>query len=599
MIIPDARSFDPILGALMHTGERALDAVRDCPPGLIVAADIETPGLDDPFTIKCVTFAWRDPRDGQLHSVLLDPARRVLDAKATREMHDKAQTLVFHNSSFDVPGLVLADLLALEDIPKIQDTIIYARMAFPDTLEKKGLEALTSRMLGIHQFEGGLAAAIKAFGYRSKQAWFREADINLPTYRVGAMADTICTLRLLPELFDATVKHLLDHPFSERGLTDEAACHEVMAREQRVNHVMLRRNAVGINVDREYLDRYSEKVEGEVLRAEHVLRQVGVDPGSGAQMVEYLNQAGELPDNWPRTKTGKLSFAKDNLAGLEHPLADAYREVAHATKILGYLNSVAARSRVTGRLHGQTNILGASTTGRMSYVEPALQQFPEEARPILVDDGQGFTSIDWSQIEPVTMANMAGDLEFLAPFEAGADLYEPIQRAAGIDRKTAKVVLLATMYGQGDGGLASSINKTLDAALQIKRQMFAAMPESAKFMGRISAIAGQYGMVPTADGRILTVPMFKGEYAAYKAVNYLCQGTAYSILSDSIDRCRAAGLADHIQLALHDELVVDSAVAEDVREIMMKPPEFMTRWCGREPIFRTDLADMGHAWASV
>jgi DNA polymerase-1 len=32
---------------------------------------------------------------------------------------------------------------------------------------------------------------------------------------------------------------------------------------------------------------------------------------------------------------------------------------------------------------------------------------------------------------------------------------------------------------------------------------------------------------------------------------------------------------------------------------MMKPPEFMTRWCGREPIFRTDLADMGHAWASV
>src|SRR5690606_13295138 len=188
---------------------------------------------------------------------------------------------------------------------------------------------------------------------------------------------------------------------------------------------------------------------------------------------------------------------------------------------------------------------------------------------------------------------------FLAPFEAGADLYEPIQRAAGIDRKTAKVVLLATMYGQGQTKLARTINQTPEAAAQIKRQMPAAMPESAKLMGKISQIAATYGIVITLSGRILTIPQFDGEYAAYKGVNYTGQGSAYDILAETIIEAERRGLGEHIQLAMHDELVVDTPVAAEIEDIMRTPPQALIRWAERVPVLRTDRADLGHTWLAV
>jgi len=45
--------------------------------------------------------------------------------------------------------------------------------------------------------------------------------------------------------------------------------------------------------------------------------------------------------------------------------------------------------------------------------------------------------------------------------------------------------------------------------------------------------------------------------------------------------------------------VVDTTVAAEVREIMLTPPPFLIQWAERTPVFRTDRADMGHAWAKV
>ncbi len=87
---------------------------------------------------------------------------------------------------------------------------------------------------------------------------------------------------------------------------------------------------------------------------------------------------------------------------------------------------------------------------------------------------------------------------------------------------------------------------------------------------------------------------------AYKAVNYFCQGSAYSVLADTIIRMEAAGLGDSIHLALHDELVVDTEAAEAVAEIMRTPPEFLLKWTGgRVPVFKTDANDMGRTWLYV
>lgn len=600
-MIPDTMDFDPMLGSDMAMGEEARKAVYDARqvlPMMTVAVDIETPGLDDPFTIKCMTASWTSGSDDQLMTVLLDPMRNPDDFGPARRIIEQAATLVLHNAAFDVPGLVLAELMTVAEIDKVVDTLVYARMARPDQLDAKGLEACAKRYLGMHDMTG-LTDSIKAAGFRSKEQWFREADIDMPAYRLGAMSDTAVTLRIYEHVRNDVVRQLTDHPFETYGLTERSEALVLSEREQTVNRVMMRRSARGLAVDAAYFDSYRESVEAEVDRASLVMHSHGLEPGKGEQMVKLLDSMGELPADWPRTKTGKLSFAKGYLESLDHPLADAHREIAHASKVIGYLDAVNSRSRVTGRLHPQVGVLAASTTGRMSYNDPALQQFPAEARPIITDDGQGLTSIDWSQIEPVTMALMAGDTQFLMPFEAGSDLYEPIQRAAGIDRKTAKVVLLATMYGQGDNGLAATIKQSVDAAMQIKRQMLAAMPESAKFMGRIGQVAAQYGKVITISGRVLDIPNNRGEFMAFKGTNYTIQGSAYDVLAETIATCEKHGLGDHIQLAMHDELVVDTEAAPAIREIMQRPPARLTFWAKREMTLRTDMQDMGHSWASV
>lgn len=597
MLIPDRNDYDPLLGAWFATGSCARDVVQELREQP-VAVDTETPSVQDPFTIKCFTAAWERP-DGSVQTILLDPLRRPDDMHAARQVIARASSLILHNSSFDIPGIVAAGMMTLDQIAKVQDTLIHARLALPDTMERKGLGALCVRYLGLAEMADGMGRAFKAAGYKSTAEGFAKMDIDAPIYRFGAMADTVATLRLLGPIIDAAVDQLTDHPFEKYGHADRASAMEVIEREQLVNRVMLRRSVRGLAVDVEYLDRYRERVEGESLRAEAVLNGAGIRPGNGNDLMAAIDAAGDLPAGWPRTPTGRLKADKASLAGLAHPLADAHREVAHSSKVLGYLEKVAARSRVTGRLHPQVGVLGASATGRMAYSEPELQQFPAEARGIITDDGQGLTSVDWAQIEPVTLANMAHDVEFLAPFEAGEDLYEPIQRAAGVGRKVAKVVLLATMYGQGEAKLAATIGRTPEAAQQIKRQMLAAMPGCAAFMGRIGQVAESFGKVITVSGRILTIPEFNGKRSTHKGVNYVVQGSALDILHETIVACEKAGLGDHLQLAMHDELVVDTEVAGEVERIMQTPPAALVRWAERTPVLRTDRADMGHSWKSV
>lgn len=603
--VPDRTWYDPELDVYMHTGDDARILARMMPPGH-VAMDIETPGLDDAFTINCVTASWDD--HGQTHCVLLDPARRGDDHQMVELIQQRASMLIFHNAPFDVPALFEAGLISLHTIGKIVDTLVLARFGFPDVMQRKTLAALAKAHLGMDDNADGMKLAMRAAGYRTIDEGYRRMDIDSPIYRQGAMLDTLATLRLQPILREHAWAWTLDHPFSDHGATTHGDAEAILERQEQVHRVMLRRTAVGLAVDREYLTTYAEQIDQQRLLATAELAVHGLEGGSGkgAALVQYLFDQGELPDGWPRTRTRKLSATKADLARLSHPLADAQRMLANSDKIMGYLEKVYRQAQVTGRCHPQVGVLGASATGRMSYSSPEMQQFPKEARPIITDDGQGLTSIDWAQIEPVTMALMARDEGFLAPFEAGEDLYEPIQRSCGLSletlpdgrrpgRELAKIVLLATMYGQGVNSLAARINHTAESAAQIRRQMIAAMPMCGRWMRQIESISDQYGIIPTAAGRIL--PVDKGY--GYKAVNYVVQGSAYDVLAHTIAEMDRQGIGEHVQLAMHDELVVDTGVAETVQEIMSTAPPFLEKWAGRSFALRTDRADMASAWAKV
>lgn len=574
-----------------------------------VAIDIEAAGLGAlSFDIRCITAAWWTPRpDGTriVTGILLDP-RDPQQASIIRRIMTNAPALGLHNAAYDIPPLYQHNLITLDLIDKVVDTVVLARMAFPLREDSKSLESLATRsdLAGLVESDGNMGLAFKAAGFSRADLGWAGMDINSLPYRLGAMTDTVATLRLLDPIYEACVRWLTGSSFQGATVpqTREDA-HYLIDREQTTNRAMLRRSALGLLVDTEYLETYTKETEQvREESAQLITAELGASSvGNGAHIVAHLDKLGLIPPTYPRTPTGKLKADKEAFASLpDHPLIQAHRAVADTDHILDYLSKTSAMAAITGRVHPQVGVLGASATGRMAYSIPEFQQFPAQARPIVRwDSPEGAVSIDWSSIEPVVMANCAGDHDFLHGFNTNpdTDLYDPIVKGAGVERKLAKKVMLATMYGQGIRRLAAELGIPEEEAKAVKERVFSPMPLTVDFMNNIQATGNSHGVIMTADGRMQAIPKDPtGKYMGYKAVNYFCQGSAYSVLSEVVSTCYRAGISDHIYLAMHDELVVDASVADQVQEIMRTPPAWLVEFVGRAPVLRTDSNPLPEHW---
>jgi DNA polymerase-1 len=570
-----------------------------------VAVDIETEGLGRAaMHIKAVTFATAD------HAAILDP-RDPLQAEAIRSAFAEARTLVVHNSPFDVPVLVRSGLMAMSDIRKVHDTLVYGRLAEPDTLVRKDLLSMANRYLGTDGSDV-LKQAFKSLGMSASDG-FKAFDLDRPIYVHGAAIDGLVTARIFPLVRAAALARLTSgHPYASLGVSgDEAA--RLVEREQVINRMMLRRSAKGLRVDLEHLDNYRDEVGAEQTKARGELAAEGIREGNAADLTKWLETRGLLPGDYPRTaKTRAPSGQADHLERLRHPLAESFLFLKKTDKVLNdYLVKVVDLADDDLRIHPETNILGASATGRMSVGTPPLQQFPGKPAAegggargiILADEGDTMTSIDWSAIEPVIAANVAKDKPAVEFYEAGGDFYTGVaEKAGGITRKQAKVVLLAQMYGEGMPALSSKLGMTVEDGWDLRRSIFRTLPKVDAMLRRLKQLGRRHRLVFTLSGRIVPVPMgnYQGEISvqAHKAVNYFVQGSAYDVLAEAMVAIDEAGLGDGVYMAMHDELVVSTAIADDVQKIMQTPPERLCWLAGRVPVLRTDRADLGCRWAA-
>lgn len=911
-----------------------------------VALDIETKGSEDEnwWQITCVTAAFNTSIG--VVSILLNPLREPEHRKLLRRVVDLAERIVFHNSQFDIPPLVAHQLIDLDDVNKVWDTLVLAKMINTSDRAGRSLEELAVKY-GIVPDDGvKMSQVFSASGLGSASEGFSKSDIGSGTYRDGAMSDTVVTLRLL-HILEEVVTARLDATTGAMGARlDSSGAAQLVRDMQRVNQIACRRSARGYKIDPTFPDQYRAKTQAKYDEAVRILTEAGLEPGRGDKLVEHLAEIGELPEGWPTTRTGRLSADKkamDLLTQHGSPLSQAHRIVADTTKINNYLTKVVENARYTGRLHPMIGTLGASATGRMclptthriltnrgvltvdevrvgdrtigksgtwvpitavhrysdaevivrrkgsvtlestaehrwvvqkpwrddeilvepltgvdrkilltpfeetfdprnhtftldtdekrtaaligllvsdgrcvqgknkgvglrAYVyqteglfykefrrvipdealmydrvtavtgkgphhemriktrwlrpllereglrvettlnrspdlvrwaanlsvdaareflralwlsdgnkhspqspnimmdspelidatrvaaykigrrvsvkqQPAspwgtkprtsvallekpnprtkkmitertytadvwcvstedgtftawsdhmgayltgnsvtgteLHQFPGDARGILISDHEyGWSSVDWSSIEPVVMAVCAGDNGFLAPFYAGGDLYVPIARAAGLippdvsdedalkhyGRKVAKVVLLAAMYGQGKASLAANLagamkrKVSLEEAAELRDKIQNAMPITFRFMKDIERYAESTGTVCTITGRVLN----EDAGFTYRAVNHFCQGSAADVLYQSTLEIDRQGLADHIHLWMHDELVVDTPVADHIDAIMQTPPKALMNWARSDTVMlKTDNNPMGREWKSV
>lgn len=655
-------------GVRMYAGDGATEGVAELiARGTRLGADTETAGLEvsERCQVKCVTFGHWDTERGGL-AVLLDP-RRTDHRQLIQQVFAEAPGLIFHNLPFDSIALYEAGIVTdLDWLDRAWDTIVAARLVKRLTANGTGFEKKNSLAELLWQFLGvgadpatkPLQSVAKVHGFTTGKTdkgnhWYKDGDIDVPAYAIGAMSDVVYLPQLLSVLQTSALADMTNADTEYRPSYDQAL--HVFYREQVVNRCLTRANTRGFEVDEAYCQRYyaeaTEKLSAtvpalvetgwlipETAAAADAPLWVKYKPNRKAVINTLLAEGKIDPATYPYTAGGTtLSTSADSLETVtatvdgkqvtDPRIVDWLQFVEVQITSRNYVGKVLSSRAGDGRVRSHAHIMDTAT-GRMTYKELPLQQFNDPGRRCIV--ARNWVSIDWTAVEPVTAAALAGDWHYVEQVEGGADPYIPVARAAGLipeglpdypppelsgreadefpcarnhaGRKHAKVILLGLMYGKGLAALAEELGMNTDAASRLKWRVTSAIPLIDRKLQQQKDLADEKGYISSASGRLLRVVKNPdGSYRGYTAQNYLCQGSAYDVLAETIYAAEQQGIGHKIHLAIHDELVVDADAQEQFEELMQGAMATLARVSVRanDHKFCTDAHALPTNWKKV
>jgi len=327
--------------------------------------------------------------------------------------------------------------------------------------------------------------------------------------------------------------------------------------------------------------------------------------GSPKQLGDILFGKFSLPGG-RRTKTGAWSTDADileELAAQGHELPSRILEWRQLSKLKStYTDALPTYvNPATGRVH-TSYALAATTTGRLSSIEPNLQNIPirtEEGRRIrrafVAPEGRCLVSADYSQIELRLLAHIADVPALSQAFADGLDIHAmtasemfgvPIAGMAGEIRRRAKAINFGIIYGISAFGLANQLGIARGEADAYIKKYFERFPGIRDYMESTKAFVREHGYVETIFGRRIHVRDVKAQGAAQRAfgerqaINAPIQGSAADIIRRAMLRLPAAlaenDLDAQLLLQVHDELVIEAKdsqaneVCEVARAVMGK-----------------------------
>jgi DNA polymerase-1 len=251
--------------------------------------------------------------------------------------------------------------------------------------------------------------------------------------------------------------------------------------------------------------------------------------------------------------------------------------------------------------------------GRMT-AQHGLHNLPAPLRPaIQATDGHVFVRADLGQVEPRVLAVVSGDPAFAEATRAD-DLYAPVAARLGADRPTAKVAVLAAMYGQRSG-----------AAGQALAQLERAYPVAMGLLDRAYAMGVARGTVRTFGGRLIRLgasPAGSGEQDGTDgsvpaesassgdsargryARNAIIQGSAAELFKAwaATVRVAVAPLSGRIVLCLHDELLVhvpETHAQEAVDAVDGALQAAARRWSGTDRVRFVSDTSVVRCWSDA
>jgi DNA polymerase-1 len=291
---------------------------------------------------------------------------------------------------------------------------------------------------------------------------------------------------------------------------------------------------------------------------EHAPGEAEVDLRNPAQVKSLLTRVGiDVPD----TRSWRLEPFRDT-----HPLVGAllaWRKAERIATTYGY-SWLDRHVGPDGRLRGSwTGCDGAA--GRMT-ASAGLHNLPAELRPaVTAEPGHVLVRADLGQIEPRVLAAVSGD-EALAAATADPDLYAPVAARLGCDRPTAKIAVLAAMYGQTSGTAGEAL-RGLDRAYPIAMAYLRAADESGRAGRDVRTYGGRLVRMWHLEHEEPPAVAARGRFAR----NAVVQGAAAELFKMWAVTVRAAlPPGAEVVLALHDELLVHcpAGVSEDVAALL-------------------------------
>ena len=296
----------------------------------------------------------------------------------------------------------------------------------------------------------------------------------------------------------------------------------------------------GLPLDRAEVERVLREHAGDGDRADRDapvlahLQGEQVDLRSPAQVLDALRRRGvDVPD----TRSWRLEPYRD-----AHPFVAALLAWRKAERLAttyghGWLD---AHLGADGRLRGPWTPADGGA-GRMT-AGAGLHSLPAELRSaVAAEPGHLLVRADLGQVEPRVLAVVSGD-RALARAAAEDDLYTPVAQQLGCDRPTAKVAVLAAMYGQTTG-----------AAGQALRGMESAYPRAISYL-KAAEEAGRVGRdVRTHGGRLVRAGT--GGVGRYVR-NAVVQGAAAELFKAWAAAVRNGLDGGQVVLCLHDELLL-------------------------------------------
>ncbi len=345
-------------------------------------------------------------------------------------------------------------------------------------------------------------------------------------------------------------------------------------------------------------DRPADAAEEEAQLAERereVLRQFPGDPRYDLRSPEQVRELlGTIGLNLPDTRSWRLKPHR-SLPAVAALLT--WRKADRLATTYGWRwldANVGADQRLRGRWYAADGGAGRMTAG------VGLHNMPAELRPaVRAEPGHVLVRADLGQIEPRVLATVSGDEAFAAATR-DPDMYAPVAARLGCDRPTAKVAVLAAMYGQTSGPAGEALramDREYATAMAFLRQAEESAREGVSFRtygGRLIRFSAP------AEHENRAVTAARGRYGRNAAI----QGAAAELFKAWAATVRHGlkSIDGHIVLCLHDELVIQASVArlEAARDVLRDSLAATTRWwaAGNGVRFVADIGS-GESWAGA